>query len=147
MRALLLASLLIAMPPVWAVGLPAMRPGIWEFIRKAPTDPLADPHQRATVIDKRCVEDAHEFFEDPKNEFIDLCAFSSPRKKGDTYTSSTSCDIPMWNAKLSVRNVTTVHGNSGYEIRFESRGTAYGKPVAWTETVVAKRVGDCPAND
>lgn len=149
-RALRLALLLALASPATAVPAadwPSMRFGVWLFTRKAPVDPIYDLAKPITVTTELCVEQAGDLFVDPNNQLLDLCSFSPLKRNGDTYTASSQCSIPMWRAKLHTRRVTEVHGPTGYHTRFDTEGTVNGKHVRWTETVIAKWIGDCPDSD
>ncbi len=96
MRTIVLLSIFAFATPVLAGAMPAMRPGMWEFTRKAPMDPFANPGQLSTMSTKECI-----------------------------------------------RDMKTVNGDSAYESRIETEGTAAGKHAKWTETLSAKRIGEC----
>lgn len=148
MRTVLALGLLVPVSLAAAADLPAMRPGRWVFTREAPPDPIYDPGRKpVSVTDEECVEDPRDFFADPNNELLDLCNYTALKKDGATYTTSSTCSIPMWRAKLDLRSVTTVKGAVGYETRFEAKGTVDGRPAHWAETIIARRLGDCRDND
>lgn len=126
---------------------PKMRLGEWVFTRTAPVDPIYDLARPVSVTNEYCVEQPGDFFVDPNNRLLDLCNFSRLQRKGDTYTASSSCSIPMWRAKLHTRRVTRVNGDVGYHTSFQTDGTVNGKHVHWTETIIAKRLGECPESN
>ncbi len=143
MRVFLVLSFLLVPTLALADDLPAMRGGMWEFVRKAPQDPVNNPGKLSTMDKKECVKDMKAHFEKQKAMLSKTCKFSETRKSGNSYTTTSTCDVPQMQAKYTNKNVTTVKGDSAYESRIDVEGTAAGKPVKWTETVSAKRIGDC----
>lgn len=142
MRIILVLSFLASAALVFADELPAMRPGMWEFTRKAPMDPVNNPGQLNTFSNKECIKDMKAEFEKQKAMLSKMCKSSETRKSGNTYTTTSTCDTPQ--GKYTSKNITTVNGDSAYESRIEGGGTMAGKPVKWTEYLVAKRIGNCP---
>ena len=143
MRIILVLSFLLVPTLALADDLPAMRGGMWEFVRKAPTDPVNNPGKLSTMDKKECVKDMKAHFEKQKAMLSKMCKFSETKKSRNTYTTVSTCDMPQMQAKYTNKNVTTVKGDSAYESRIDTEGTAAGKPVKWTETVTARRIGDC----
>ncbi|OGW60363.1 MAG: hypothetical protein A2V83_03940 [Nitrospirae bacterium RBG_16_64_22] len=143
MRVILVLSVLLVPALALADDLPAMRAGMWEFVRKAPQDPVNSPGKLSTMNNKECVKDMKALFQKQKAMLSKMCKFSETKKSGNTYTTASTCDVPQMQAKYTTRNATTVKGDSAYESRSDTEGTAAGKPVKWTETVSAKRIGDC----
>ena len=143
MRVILVLSVLIAPTLALADDMPAMRPGMWEFVRKAPQDPINSPGKLSTMNKKECIKDMKADFEKQKAKIAKMCKFSETKKSGNTYTTASTCDMPQMQAKYTNKNVTTVKGDSAYESRIDTEGTVAGKPVKWTETVNARRIGEC----
>lgn len=143
MRVILVLGVLIAPTLALADDLPAMRPGMWEFVRKAPQDPINSPGKLSTMNKKECIKDMKAHFEKQKAMFSKSCKFSETKKSGHSYTTTSKCDMPQMQAKYTNKNVTTVKGDTAYESRIDVEGTAAGKPVKWTETVNARRIGEC----
>lgn len=143
MRLVLLLGLLVSLTPVCADELPSMRPGMWEFIRKAPPDPINHPGQLSTLAKKECVKSMREVFLKQQGTLAKSCKFSETRKAGNSYTTTGACDMPQAQARFASKNVTTVKGDNAYESRIDTDGTAAGRPVKWTEYLVAKWIGEC----
>ncbi|MBI3393098.1 MAG: DUF3617 family protein [Nitrospirae bacterium] len=143
MRVILVLSFLLIPTLALADDLPAMLGGMWEFVRKAPTDPVNNPGKLSTMDKKECVKDMKAHFEKQKAMLSKTCKFSETKKSGNSYTTTSTCNVPQMQAKYTNKNETTVKGDSAYESRIDTEGTMAGKPVKWTETVTAKRIGDC----
>jgi hypothetical protein len=70
------------------------------------------------------------------------CKFAPVRQDGDKYSFDVDCAIKSGSTQINSKTTTvmTVTGDSAYTVRVT--GTTNGKPT--DESVVAKRMGDCP---
>ena len=120
-----------------AADLPAFQPGFWEYQRTVMTAAKPDP-QHSSV--RKCSDPTNEI----KQKLTELqrkgCQFSPVMVRGNQYFSTWRC--PASSGQLIDRNVVTVISFTSYQDQNEVRS---GEHVS-RSTVVAKRVGECPAS-
>ena len=114
--------------------LPAFKPGKWEFTRTVET-----PGGKPTVMrDTRCTSPT----EDMKQQRTKLeaigCKLSAPARSGNAYAYDAVCSIR--GAPAESKNTMTVESDSAYAVQVKL--IQGGKPAS-TETLKARRVGDC----
>jgi hypothetical protein len=119
-----------------SLGLPAFRPGLWEYRRTQISSAGGKP-QAATI--RKCSDPSAEF----KQKLAQLkqrgCVFSPLKQKGKRYEATWRCSAPD-GAILAMRDVITVNSEEGY--RNESE--AFVSHQGTHSTIVATRQGDCP---
>ena len=136
---ILIVSTLLAAPlysAPTAGELPAFQPGFWEYQRTVSTAAKSDP-QHSSV--RKCSDPTNEI----KQKLTELqhkgCQFSPVMVRGNQYFSTWRC--PASSGPLVDRNVVTVISFTSYQDQNEVRS---GEHVS-RSTVIAKRVGECPA--
>ena len=118
--------------------LPPLQPGLWEYRREVLL--AASPKAQQSNV-RKCSDPSSEI----KQKTLELqqkgCQFSALKSKGNQYRSSWTCPVP--GGVLVDRNVVTVKSETSYQDDNEVRsGGQFTR-----STVVANRVGDCPANE
>ena len=130
----LLAAPLYSAPT--ASELPAFQPGFWEYQRTVSTMAKPDP-QHSSI--RKCSDPTNEI----KQKLTELqhkgCQFSPVTVRGNQYFSTWRC--PASSGPLVDRNVVTVISFTSYQDQNEVRS---GEHVS-RSTVIARRVGECPA--
>jgi len=120
-----------------SLGLPAFRPGLWEYRRTQISSGGGKP-QTATI--RKCSDPSAEF----KQKLAQLkqrgCVFSPLKQKGQRYEATWRCSAPD-GAILAMRDVITVNSEESYLNESE----AFVSHEATHSTIVATRQGDCPA--
>ena len=114
--------------------LPALRPGMWEFIRTVA--PAGGKPQ--TLQNKKCADPTEQM--KSQNAMFEKsgCTFSPVQKSGNRYTFKATCTVQ--GDTFESTTVMTFENEGAYRLDIESR---HGKQ-ATQETLTARRVGDCP---
>jgi len=133
-----------AQPPAGALaadpslGLPAFRPGLWEYRRTQLSSAGGKP-QTATI--RKCSDPSAEF----KQKLAQLkqrgCVFRPLKQNGRRYEATWRCSAPD-GAILAMRDVITVNSEESYLNESE----AFVSHEATHSTIVATRQGDCPTS-
>jgi hypothetical protein len=119
-----------------SLGLPAFRPGLWEYRRTQISSAGGKP-QTATI--RKCSDPSAEF----KQKLAQLkqrgCVFRPLKQNGRRYEATWRCSAPD-GAILAMRDVITVNSEESYLNESE----AFVSHEATHSTIVATRQGDCP---
>ncbi|MFL6605487.1 MAG: DUF3617 domain-containing protein [Steroidobacteraceae bacterium] len=119
-----------------SLGLPAFRPGLWEYRRTQISSGGGKP-QTATI--RKCSDPTAEF----KQKLAQLkqrgCVFGPMKQQGQRYEATWRCSAPD-GAILAMRDVITVNSEESYLNESE----AFVSHEATHSTIVATRQGDCP---
>jgi hypothetical protein len=120
------------------VELPAFQPGLWEYRRQVLL--AANPKAQESNV-RKCSDPSSEI----RRTMLELqqkgCQFSSLAAKGNQYRSSWTCPVP--GGVVVDRNVVTVKSETSYQDDNEVRSSGQ----LTRSTVVATRLGDCPAQE
>ncbi len=115
---------------------PTLTPGMWRFHRvlmrvgrNAPPD---------TITNSTCADPVQDMHTQDARLTKMGCTFTSPVRKGNTYTFGSSCTIQGRSA--SSTSVLTVAGPGAYRLVVN----AQMGPDATREILEARRIGDCP---
>lgn len=121
-----------------ASSFPKFKAGEWEFTRRAANAP---PNAQNLSV-KECLDPAKSMQE--QNAMLEQagCRFEPTGASGNTYTFVAQCDIPNV-GKTTSRSVLTRESDSAYTVSVESEGEMNGKPMKTSETLIARRVGNC----
>src|SRR5712671_6828712 len=114
---------------------PSFRKGLWHFVRKL--ELVGHRKTRQTLLERemtRCVDPTVAMKATFASPSVGNCVSAKPEKSDNKYTFSNRCDYMG-----PVSTVITVHSDESYE---EVNELTVGKHPR-TESVVAKRVGDC----
>lgn len=119
-------------------GFPVLKFGEWEFTRFSANAPKNV--QNLSV--KECLDPIASMKE--QNAILERagCKFDPPVVEGNKYTYVARCDIPDAGKSVS-RSVLTRESDKAYTVQVESEGELRGKPMKISETLTAKRVGNC----
>lgn len=141
-RLLAIAALLAAAAPVTALAasddFPTFKHGEWEFTRRGENVPK---HVQDLAV-KECLEPGAAIRE--QNGLLEKagCKFDPAKIEGNVYTYSAKCEIPNV-GKMQSTSVLTRDSDTAYKVVVSSEGEMNGKPVKTSETLIAKRVGNC----
>jgi hypothetical protein len=116
---------------------PSFRKGLWHFVRKL--ELVAHRKTRQTLEERemtRCVDPTVAMKVTFSSPSVGNCVSAKPEKSDNRYTFSNRCDYMG-----PVSTVITVNSDESYT---ELNELTVGA-VPRTELVVAKRIGDCPA--
>jgi hypothetical protein len=120
-----------------SLGLPAFRPGLWEYRRTQLSSSGGKPQ---TVTIRKCSDPKAEF----KQKVAQLkqrgCVFRPLKHNGRRFEATWRCSAPD-GAILAVRDVITVNSEESYLNESE----AFVSHQATHSTIVATRQGDCPS--
>jgi len=137
--AALVPTLGVPLPvPAASDGFPAFKHGEWEFTRRGENVPK---HVQDLAV-KECLDPGAAIRE--QNGMLEKagCRFDPPKIEGKVFTNSAVCEIPNVGKMKSV-SVLTRESDSAYTVQVSSEGEMNGKPMKTTETLTAKRVGNC----
>jgi hypothetical protein len=121
-----------------SLGLPAFRPGVWEYHRTQVSSAGGTPQ---TVTLRKCSDPSAEF----KQKLAQLkqkgCVFSPLKQSGQRYEASWRCAAPDGSV-VAMRDIITVNSGTSYVNESEARASRR----VTQSTIVATRQGDCPAS-
>jgi hypothetical protein len=121
-----------------SLGLPAFRPGMWEYHRTQTSSAGGKP-QTATL--RKCSDPSAEFKEKLAQLKQKGCVFSPLKQNGPRYEASWRCATPD-GSMVAMRDIITVNSETSYVNESEARGSRR----ATHSTIVATRQGDCPTS-
>jgi hypothetical protein len=119
-----------------SIGLPAFRPGLWEYRRTQISSAGGKP-QTATI--RKCTDPSAQFRQKLAQLKQRGCVFSPLKQIGRQYEAKWRCSAPD-GAVLAMRDTITVNSESSYLNESE----AFVSHEATHSTIVATRQGDCP---
>jgi hypothetical protein len=119
-----------------SLGLPAFRPGLWEYRRTQISSAGGKP-QTATI--RKCSDPSAEFNQKLAQLKQRGCVFRPLKQNGRRYEATWRCAAPD-GAILAIRDVITVNSVESYLNESE----AFVSHEATHSTIVATRQGDCP---
>ncbi len=121
-----------------ADAFPKFKAGEWEFTRAVP----GQSQNVQNLSMRECLDPGKAMRE--QNAMLEKagCKFDPPQINGKVYTYVARCDIPDM-GKTTARSVLTAQSDSAYTIQVESEGEMKGKPMKTSETMEAKRIGNC----
>ncbi len=133
LRCIALAGMLLA-ATAGAEELPTLKRGMWQFDRSV--------NGREMGVITQCANPTADMKEQDAMLTAAGCNFAPVRQDGDKYSFDVACTIKSGTTQIDSKTTTvmTVSGDSAYTVRVT--GTTNGKPT--DESVVAKRLGDCP---
>ncbi len=134
-----LAAASVPMPALAASdGFPVFKHGQWEFTRRGENVPQ---HVQDLAV-KECLDPGAAIRE--QNGMLEKagCRFDPPKIEGKVFTYAAVCEIPNVGRTKSV-SVLTRESDSAYTVQVSSEGEMNGKPMKTSETLIAKRIGNC----
>jgi len=120
-----------------SLGLPALRPGLWEYRRTQISSGGGKP-QTATI--RKCSDPSAEFRQKLAQLRQRGCVFSPMKHRGQRYEATWRCTAAD-GAILAMRDVITVNSEDNYINESE----VFVSHEATHSTIVATRQGECPA--
>lgn len=141
-RLLAVAALVTASAPMPALaasdGFPVFKHGQWEFTRRGENVPqhVQDLSVKECLDPGAAIRDQNRMLEQAG------CRFDPPKIEGKVFTYSAVCQIPDVGRTRSV-SVLTRESDSAYTVQVSSEGEMNGKPMKTSETLIAKRIGNC----
>jgi hypothetical protein len=136
--ALLLAlSCISALDRAYAEGLPAFRPGLWEFNHSMEDN--SGMYRQTRFTRQRCADPTADLRKTRAEMSAQGCSLSPLSGSGDFYEGTATCQAPR--SRMESHITLTAAGGDGYRLMVTSRG----EKGSTTEEITARRLGDCPA--
>ena len=117
---------------------PRLKPGEWEFTRKT----AGGPANARDLAVKECLDPVASLREQNAMLAQAGCVFEPVQTDGTSWTYVAQCDIPNV-GKTRARSTLVRRSDSAYTVTVESEGESKGKPMKTSETLEARRVGNC----